>query len=351
MQRVGLDVVGVIKSYADQKALRGVDLKVQAGEFFTLLGPSGCGKATLLRIVAGLEQPDTGAVRVGDNDVTREPAHTRRVNTVFQSYALFPHLNVADNVAFGLRMLGVNKAERRKRVAAMLEFMHIEPLASRRAEQLSGGQQQRVALARALVNEPDILLLDEPLSALDAKLRGELQLELKRTQRRLGTTFILVTHDQHEALTLSDRIAVMRDGTIEQVGSVTELYEQPRTAYVADFLGLSNNLAVLQSHGHEAQTAVGTLRLAQNAAAGSKVMIRPEHLKLGDAPRAGYNSLEATVSERIYLGSSIRYTLDVAGQTLTAIVAHEGHGCHLPEQGARVHAHVHPDDIIPLAAE
>ncbi|MEJ2632658.1 MAG: ATP-binding cassette domain-containing protein [Acidihalobacter sp.] len=265
MQRVGLEIVGITKSYGDQPALRGVDLDVQAGEFFTLLGPSGCGKTTLLRIVAGLEQPDSGHINIGDREVTHEPAHTRRVNTVFQSYALFPHLNVADNVGFGLRMLRVNKAERQRRVAEMLEFMHIAALAERRAEQLSGGQQQRVALARALVNEPDILLLDEPLSALDAKLRGDLQLELKRTQRRLGTTFILVTHDQHEALTLSDRIAVMHEGRVEQIGAPAELYETPRTPYVADFLGLSNCLKVLSADGRKVETPVGSLLLTSRA--------------------------------------------------------------------------------------
>lgn len=351
MQRVSLEVVGITKSYGGQSALQGCDLEVQGGEFFTLLGPSGCGKTTLLRIVAGLEHPDSGDVRVGDRIVTHQPAHTRRVNTVFQSYALFPHLNVADNIGFGLRMLGVDKTERRRRSAAMLEFMHIEALAARRVDQLSGGQQQRVALARALVNEPDILLLDEPLSALDAKLRGELQLELKRTQRRLGTTFILVTHDQHEALTLSDRIAVMHDGRMEQIGNVTELYEQPHSAYVADFLGLANNLRVLSVSGHEVETPIGRLQLTQNTGVGGKVMIRPEHIKLGEEPREGYNRLDAQVSERIYLGSNIRYTLDIAGQTLTAIVAHEGHGCALPEEGERVYAHVHPNDVIRLVAE
>jgi spermidine/putrescine transport system ATP-binding protein len=351
VQRVGLEIVGITKSYGDQPALLGVDLDVQAGEFFTLLGPSGCGKTTLLRIVAGLEQPDSGHINIGDREVTHEPAHTRRVNTVFQSYALFPHLNVADNVGFGLRMLGVNKAERQRRVAEMLEFMHIAALAERRAEQLSGGQQQRVALARALVNEPDILLLDEPLSALDAKLRGDLQLELKRTQRRLGTTFILVTHDQHEALTLSDRIAVMHEGRVEQIGAPAELYETPRTPYVADFLGLSNCLKVLSADGRKVETPVGSLQLTSEGAVGAQLMIRPERLKLEPEPRPEYNHFDATVRERIYLGSSIRYTLDIAGQSMSAIVAHEGHGRPLPEEGEWVLAQVHPSDVVQLAAE
>lgn len=351
MQRVGLGIAGIKKHYGDQPALRGVDLDVQAGEFFTLLGPSGCGKTTLLRIIAGLEHPDTGEITVGARKVTHEPAHTRRVNTVFQSYALFPHLNVTDNVAFGLRMLKIEKTERQRRVAAMLEFMHIEALAARRPEQLSGGQQQRVALARALVNEPDILLLDEPLSALDAKLRTELQLELKRTQRRLGTTFILVTHDQNEALTLSDRIAVMHDGRVEQVGEATDLYEKPRTAYVAEFLGLSNNLPVVEGHDHAVGTPIGELRLSRAATVGDKVMIRPERLRVGCEPRADYNQIHAVVRERIYLGASIRYTLEVSGQDLTAVVAHEGHGCNLPAEGEPVMVQVHPDDIIPLSTD
>jgi len=348
--RMGLDIVGVKKSFGDQQALKGVNLKINAGEFFTLLGPSGCGKTTLLRIVAGLEIPDEGDVHVGERCVTNEPAHVRRVNTVFQSYALFPHLNVVDNVAFGMRMQGVDKAERRRRAEKMLAFMHIEALAERRPEQLSGGQQQRVALARALVNEPDVLLLDEPLSALDAKLRTELQLELKRTQRRLGTTFILVTHDQNEALTLSDRIAVMRDGLVEQVGEPTELYEKPRTSYVAEFLGLSNSLSVTSCSDLVADTPIGQLSLSVSAKAGGHLMIRPEHLKLASERREGYNHFEALVSERIYLGASIRYTLDVAGQSMISIMAHEGHGSSLPKEGERVLAQVHPQDVVPLAA-
>ncbi|AOV17423.1 hypothetical protein BJI67_10445 [Acidihalobacter aeolianus] len=347
---VGLEVVGLSKRYEGHLALAGVDLKVNPGEFFTLLGPSGCGKTTLLRLIAGLETPTSGDVVIDGRQVTAQVAHARRVNTVFQSYALFPHLNVADNVAFGLRMQGMDKLTRQRKVADMLAFMHIEALAERRPEQLSGGQQQRVALARALVNEPQILLLDEPLSALDAKLRAELQIELKRTQRRLGMTFILVTHDQSEALTLSDRIAVMRDGRVEQVGGVTELYERPRTAYVAEFLGQANSLPVSASAGCEIETAIGRLRLHEPAPEGiTRVMMRPERLSLGEPVQDERNRFEATVVERIYLGSGTRYTLDAAGTSLIATVTHCSHDVHLPSEGERVLVQVHPRDVLPLA--
>ncbi|WP_161490006.1 ABC transporter ATP-binding protein [Acidihalobacter prosperus] len=347
---VGLEVVNLSKRYDGHPALAGVDLKVRPGEFFTLLGPSGCGKTTLLRLIAGLERPDGGDVLIDGREVTTQAAHARKVNTVFQSYALFPHLNVADNVAFGLRMQGMDKPARQRKVAEMLAFMHIEALAGRRPEQLSGGQQQRVALARALVNEPQILLLDEPLSALDAKLRAELQLELKRTQRRLGMTFVLVTHDQAEALTLSDRIAVMRDGLVEQVGGVTELYERPRTAYVAEFLGQANSLEVNGITGDEVDTPIGRLRLHEPPAAGlHQVMVRPERLSLGATADEACNRFEARVVERIYLGAGTRYALDVGGAALVAMVTHQSHDTHLPAEGETVQVQVHPRDIVPLA--
>ncbi|MEJ2059974.1 MAG: ABC transporter ATP-binding protein [Gammaproteobacteria bacterium] len=339
----------VTKHYDEHLALDGVSLKVEPGEFFTLLGPSGCGKTTLLRCIAGLERPDSGEIVINNKQVTAESAHVRKVNTVFQSYALFPHLNVTDNIAFGLRMRGISKAERHAKVAKILEFMHLEPLASRRPDQLSGGQQQRVALSRALVNEPQILLLDEPLSALDAKLRTELQLELKRTQQRLGMTFVLVTHDQAEALTLSDRIAVMRNGRVEQVGGVTELYERPRTAYVAEFLGLANCLPVNRVDGNALDTPIGRLMIEPAATNVSKVMIRPERLRIGCESLPGYNSFQTVVRERIYLGASSRYSLEIGDYCLTAVVAHQGHGCDLPEMGETITVQAHPQDVIPLA--
>ena len=230
----------VSKGFDDVAAVDDVSLEIGSGEFFSLLGPSGCGKTTTLRMIAGFERPDAGRIVIGDADVTEMPPHLRPVNTVFQSYALFPHLSVEQNVGFGLRFKSVSKDEGRRRVAEALELVRLGELGQRRPHQLSGGQQQRVALARALVLSPSVLLLDEPLGALDAKLRRELQVELKSIQREIGITFLYVTHDQEEALTMSDRLAVMAAGKVEQLGAPREVYERPETAFVADFLGVSN---------------------------------------------------------------------------------------------------------------
>jgi spermidine/putrescine transport system ATP-binding protein len=233
---------GVRKRYGEVVALDGVDLEIRRGEFFSLLGPSGCGKTTLLRLLAGFETPDAGRVLIGGKDMAGVPPYERPVNTVFQNYALFPHMTVAGNIAFGLRMKGLPQGEIRKKVAWALELVDLLGLEGRYPRELSGGQKQRVALARALVLEPQVLLLDEPLSALDLKLRQELRVELMQLQRRLGTTFVFVTHDQEEALVMSDRIAVMRAGRVEQVGLPDEVYERPKNRFVADFLGRSNLL-------------------------------------------------------------------------------------------------------------
>src|SRR6478736_8084326 len=233
-------LTGVRRMYGQLAAVAGVDLEVAEGEFFTMLGPSGSGKTTLLRLIAGFERPDAGTVELAGVDVTREPPYARNVNTVFQDYALFPHMNVLENVEYGLRVAQVPKAERRRRAEAALEMVRLAGLGSRKPVQLSGGQRQRVALARAIVNEPEVLLLDEPLGALDLKLRQEMQTELKRIQREVGITFVYVTHDQEEALTMSDRIAVMNLGHIEQLGSPTDVYERPATEFVAGFIGVSN---------------------------------------------------------------------------------------------------------------
>ncbi|MBA3710681.1 MAG: ATP-binding cassette domain-containing protein [Planctomycetes bacterium] len=242
-----LRVQGVDKRFGTTEVLRDAEVDVRPGEFVTLLGPSGCGKTTLLRIVAGFELPDRGSVVLDGVDITRLPANRRPVNTVFQSYALFPHLSVFENVAFGLRARGVAEAEVVARVGEAMDLLRFAELRDRRPHQLSGGQRQRVALARALVNRPDVLLLDEPMSALDARLRAEVQLELKRLQRRLGTTFVLVTHDQDEAMVVSDRILLMHGGRIVQAGAPREVYERPRTRFVAEFLGAANLIAATRT--------------------------------------------------------------------------------------------------------
>ena len=235
-----VQLVALTKRFDDVAAVAGIDLHIPSGEFFSILGPSGCGKTTTLRLVAGFEEPTSGAILLDGEDVARKPPHKRNVNTVFQSYALFPFLTVTDNVAFGLRYQDVTKAEKAGGSGAALELVQLQGYGKRRPGQLSGGQQQRVALARALVLNPAVLLLDEPLGALDAKLRRTLQVELKSLQEHVGITFLYVTHDQEEALTMSDRLAVMEAGRVAQVGPPGEVYEQPANAYVADFLGVSN---------------------------------------------------------------------------------------------------------------
>jgi spermidine/putrescine transport system ATP-binding protein len=305
----GLTIKKIDKRFGSVHAVDDVSLEVREGEFFTLLGPSGCGKTTLLRIVAGLELPDTGQVILGGKDITSQPANKRLVNTVFQSYALFPHLNIFENVAFGLRSRKFSKNEVDARVNRRLEMLGLEEMADRYPHQLSGGQQQRVALARALVNEPDVLLLDEPMSALDARLRAQVQVELRRLQRKLGQTFILVTHDQSEALVVSDRIAVMNVGRIMQFGTPKEVYEQPRTRFVAEFLGAANLIEGRRQHdGLEAE--IGFLHLKQPPPwSKGTVAIRPERIRICEAPPSK-NGVRAQVREAIYRGTNIDLWLE-----------------------------------------
>ena len=309
----------VQKNFGSHKALRGVDLEVRQGEFFTLLGPSGCGKTTLLRIIAGLELPDSGHVLLGGEDITRLPATKRRVNTVFQSYALFPHLNLFENVAFGLKARQVSSREVSRQVAEKLEMLSLSGLERRYPHQLSGGQKQRVALARALVNEPDILLLDEPMSALDAHLRSQVQEDLRRLQRELKQTFILVTHDQDEAMVVSDRLAVMSEGEIVQVGEPREVYSKPRNQFVAEFLGAAN---IIRAHrdGNRVMTSLGSfnLSLAPQWDEGN-LAIRPERIMLGDDPGTDTNWVRAQVREAIYRGQSLDLWL-TAGNTPEQLV-------------------------------
>jgi spermidine/putrescine transport system ATP-binding protein len=300
-----LDIRGVRKAFGSNTVLDGIDLHIPGGEFITLLGPSGCGKTTLLRIIAGLELPDSGSLLLGGVDLTRTPAAKRPVNTVFQSYALFPHLSVRDNVAFGLRSRGVAAGEVSRRVSAAIELVQIAELADRKPDTLSGGQKQRVALARAVVNEPAVLLLDEPMSALDAKLRTRLQAELRALHRRLGTTFLLVTHDQEEAMSVSDRIVVMNKGRIEQSGTPHEIYDSPRTRFVADFIGAANVLEIKGRRDGCVVTELGELRVGEVPPNCSHVCVRPEDVRL---VRGGSES-RCVVEDVIFRGESTEVVL------------------------------------------
>ena len=323
--RGAVSLQGLRKAYGDVVAVRDVTLDVRPGEFLTLLGPSGCGKTTLLRLIAGFEAPDAGAVFISGRDLTSEPPYRRPVNTVFQHYALFPHRTVAGNVAFGLEMARVPRREAAERVERALEQVRLTGLAGRAVDQLSGGQRQRVALARALVLEPHVLLLDEPLAALDLKLRQEMRIELKNLQERLGRTFVFVTHDQDEALIMSDRIAVMNQGRLEQVGPPDELYERPRTRFVADFLAVRNILRAtvlsvaggrvsLRTRGGAALTAADDGGWRE----GSEVWVglRPETLQL-TADGASGVPLRGTVEDEVYLGDRTEWLLRVGEDVLT----------------------------------
>jgi len=325
----GIVLRGVTKNFGAHAAVREVDLDIARGEFFTMLGPSGSGKTTLLRLIAGFEVPDGGTISLRGVDVTREPPYLRGVNTVFQDYALFPHFTVAENVAYGLRVRRVPKPERAQRVEQALDMVRMRDFAARKPSQLSGGQRQRVALARAIVNEPEVLLLDEPLGALDLKLRQEMQVELKRIQRQVGITFIYVTHDQEEALTMSDRLAVFREGRIEQIGRPAEVYERPATEFVASFVGTSNVI----------ETPTG------------RAVLRPERIEVGAAAPAGRAAVSGRIVDVAYVGMITRFTIELAdGRTMTAVrqnrTADEGRTL---LAGAGVAAWWDPADAFPLS--
>jgi spermidine/putrescine transport system ATP-binding protein len=327
-----VQLVDLVKRFGDFTAVAGINLQMPSGEFFSLLGPSGCGKTTTLRMIAGFERPTEGQILLDGVDMAQVPPHKRNVNTVFQSYALFPHLTVSENVAFGLRYQKASKQETQQRVGQALELVQLTGYEKRRPTQLSGGQQQRVALARALILNPAVLLLDEPLGALDAKLRKRLQIELKALQEEVGITFIYVTHDQEEALTMSDRIAVMSQGRVEQVGAPKEIYEEPATAYVADFLGVSN---LMEAEARGATNGGCTISLGDfqlTAGQGetstigkAKVTIRPERVDLLGQGATGENVVPGMVERTVYVGSILQVFVNLApGRRIQAWIQNDG---------------------------
>jgi spermidine/putrescine transport system ATP-binding protein len=355
--QVGL--VDLVKRFADVSAVDGITVDIPGGEFFSLLGPSGCGKTTTLRLVAGFEQPTAGRILIDGVDMAHTPPHKRPVNTVFQSYALFPFLNAFDNVAFGLRFQKLSKAETRGRVQATLELVQLTGMEKRRPSQLSGGQQQRVALARALVLNPSVLLLDEPLGALDAKLRKALQIELKALQEQIGITFVYVTHDQEEALTMSDRLAVMARGKIMQVGTPSEVYEEPQSEYVADFLGVSN----LMSGRVDGRTAtegctvlLGDFQVVAgrgflDASGPVRLVIRPERVRVEPQGSGGENRIPGMVERLVYLGATTQLFVRLAhGDSLQAMIANQGDEVPF-RQGTPVTVHLPSDALRVLGTD
>jgi spermidine/putrescine transport system ATP-binding protein len=359
MARGDIQLIELSKRFAELTAVDSIELHIAAGEFFSLLGPSGCGKTTTLRMIAGFEQPTEGRILLDGVDVAYTPPHKRNVNTVFQNYALFPHLNVFDNVAFGLRRAKRPKDELKRRVGEALELVRLSGYERRRSSQLSGGQQQRVALARALVLNPAVLLLDEPLGALDAKLRKALQIELKTLQQEVGITFLYVTHDQEEALTMSDRLAVMNGGRIEQIGAPQEVYEDPETLFVADFLGVSNLMDATGRGSVDGRCRVEIGRFELEAGGGpsdvvgpAKLVIRPERVELEPHEAdSGPNCLPGMVERVVYVGSAVQVLVRVpTGEVLQALVTNTGRK--LPfEQGTPVQLHLPVDALraLPVA--
>ena len=325
-----ITLTGLTKQFGEAPAVNGIDLEIEEGEFFSMLGPSGCGKTTTLRMIAGFEEPTSGRIELAGEDVTWTSPKRRNVNMVFQNYALFPHMSVRENVEFGLKIKKLGKAEANERIERMIAAVQMEGFESRHPAQLSGGQQQRVALARALVNQPAALLLDEPLGALDLKLRKEMQLELKSIQQQTGTTFVYVTHDQEEALTMSDRVAVMNGGNVEQVDDPRSLYERPRSEFVADFIGTSNllRLQIDDWDGDLARAVLGdglqiTCRENGGHERSKTITIRPEKIKVNPGPvESGQGSVvRGRIVENVYLGSMTKLIVEIA--TGERLIVHE----------------------------
>ncbi|NMK47449.1 ABC transporter ATP-binding protein [Achromobacter sp. Bel] len=338
-----LTIEGVSMRFGAYQALDQIDLDIQQGEFVALLGPSGCGKTTLLRAIAGFLRPESGRILIEGQDISRLAAHHRPLNTVFQNYALFPHMTVSENVAYGPRRQGASKAEAAERAHAALDMVGLADFGPRYPREMSGGQQQRVALARAIVNQPKLLLLDEPLSALDLKLRKRMQLELKHLQAKLGIAFIFVTHDQEEAMTMADRVVVMHAGRIEQVGAGTDIYRQPATRFVAEFIGDANFMAFTASDGGMLQLDAQGLRVpfGRPAPARGVAVLRPEDLRIHDAASAA--TLTGAVTDIINVGSHSMIHVDVGGQTIVA-----RHGGIAPaglRPGATVHLAFAPEHL------
>ncbi len=340
------------KRFEDVTAVDGINATVNGGEFFSMLGPSGCGKTTTLRMIAGFERPTSGEILLDGTDVAQVPPHERNVHTVFQNYALFPHLDVYGNIAFGLRRHKVSKDDERRRVDEAIELVQLGGLAARRPRQLSGGQQQRVALARALVLRPAVLLLDEPLGALDAKIRKSLRVELKALQEQVGITFVFVTHDQEEALSMSDRVAVMSNGRIEQIGTPAEVYEDPSTVFVADFLGVSNLMdgQATASSGDDCMVKVGEFTMRAGcgdvkARGPVKIVARPERVLLLEHGSSQENCLPGMVERIVYVGSSVQVIVRLAtGASVQSSIANMG-GTGTYQQGTPVSVHVPPEAL------
>lgn len=351
-EKVIIELKDVVKSFGDNKVVRNLNLKIREGEFLTLLGPSGCGKTTTLRMIAGFEETTSGTITLEGENVEEKAPFQRNVNTVFQNYALFPHMNVYDNIAFGLVEKKVKKDEIRQRVLEALSLVQLQGYEKRMPSQMSGGQKQRVAIARAIVNQPKVLLLDEPLGALDLKLRKQMQVELKHLQRKLGITFIYVTHDQEEALTMSDRIAIMNRGVMEQIDTPDEVYEHPATKFVADFIGESNILeASIESINGDRISAIFETGSAPVYAMGFQkeeiiyVSIRPENLKCSLEPVPGFN-LIGTVKEHIYIGSIIKTIIELPNRQELRINSHTR--AELPELNKTVHVYWEKNDTFVL---